>query len=47
MENLNHNEKAQTRICKKWLVIESCSECVFKVLCRYEDNNKKTQEENH
>ena len=45
MENLNKREKSKTRICKKWLVMESCSSCLFETLCRLEQQNKKRQQQ--
>jgi len=44
MENIKQRENLQTRICKKWLVMESCSSCLFETLCRLEENRKKIQQ---
>lgn len=47
MENLNQNEKASSKLCKKWMVIERCAWCVFETLCTYEDNIKKNNAKNN
>lgn len=44
MENLNHKERSASKLCKKWMVIEKCSWCVFETLCLYEENVKKKNE---
>lgn len=41
METLHQKEKSQARICKKWLVIEKCSGCIFEALCGYEERCKQ------
>ena len=45
MENQNYIEKPKTRICKKWLVMERCSACLFEALCRIEENRKRNQQQ--
>ena len=45
MESLKQIEQRHTRICKKWLVMESCSACLFETLCRMEKNRKEIQEQ--
>jgi len=45
MRNLNHLDKTPTRICKKWLVMESCSACLFETLCRIEENKKRIEQQ--
>ena len=46
MEKLHRREKTQSKICKKWLVVEGCSSCLFETLCRLEEQKKKQQQEN-
>ena len=45
MEKLNTREKTKSKLCKKWLVIESCSGCLFETLCRLEQQNKRRQQQ--
>ena len=45
IEKPNHNEKTESKLCKKWLVIESCSGCLFETLCRLEQQNKRRQQQ--
>jgi hypothetical protein len=45
MEILNVEDKKESKLCKKWLVIERCAGCVFETLCWYEDQKKKREEE--
>ena len=40
-ERPTHNEKPETKICKKWLVMESCSKCIFENLCGFEERCKQ------
>ena len=44
-ERINRKEKPETKICKKWLVMESCSKCVFDNLCGFEERCKQIQEQ--
>lgn len=43
MEKTNLKEKPKTRICKKWLVMDSCSSCLFETLCRIEEQKKRQE----
>ena len=45
MEKLNRREKTESKLCKKWLVIESCSGCLFETLCRMEENRKRIEQQ--
>ena len=44
MENYESEKKEKSNICKKWLVIERCSTCLFETLCRLEDQKKRFEE---
>lgn len=33
------------KLCKKWLVIEKCSGCLFEALCTYEKNMERVKEQ--
>jgi hypothetical protein len=46
MEKLRHNEKTSSKLCKKWIVIEKCSWCIFEALCTYERNVKNVKNMN-
>lgn len=41
MERIRKNERAENWICRYWLQIESCRQCLFDALCTLEDNNKQ------
>jgi len=45
MEKINNKEQSKTRICKKWLVMESCSKCLFENLCGFEERCKQIQKQ--
>ena len=36
------SERTENKVCRYWLQIESCRECLFDALCTYEDNNERT-----
>lgn len=36
-------EKSDKRICKYWLQIEHCRNCLFDALCQMEANNERIQ----
>ncbi|MBR6907553.1 hypothetical protein IKN40_03490 [bacterium] len=40
-------EKAEQKLCKKNMVIESCSSCILEALCHYEEMKKRLEEENN
>ena len=33
------------RVCKYWLEIESCRQCLFDALCQFQKNNEMLQSE--
>jgi len=33
-------KQKETRICEKWIQIESCRKCLFEILCNYEKMKK-------
>ena len=39
MEKDEQKEKKEKRICKEWLQIESCRQCLFETLCRLKKFN--------
>lgn len=39
-------EYENLRICEKGLQIESCRKCLFEVLCNYENNTRRANEDN-
>ena len=41
MEFLDIDKENNPILCKKWLVIERCSGCIFETLCWYQDRVKK------
>jgi hypothetical protein len=45
MERFDYNVKQKTELCKKWLVIERCSWCLFETLCHYQDMKQRIEDE--
>jgi hypothetical protein len=44
-ERTNRKEKSETKTCKEWLVMKSCSECLFETLCGYKERCKRLQQQ--
>ncbi len=40
----NNPEKVQYKLCKEWLLIQSCRDCLFETLCRYKDIKEENEE---
>ena len=39
-------ENAEQKLCKKNMVIESCSSCILEALCHYQEMKERLEEEN-
>ena len=46
MEKIRKNERAENWICRYWLQIKSCRECLFDALCSYQDQNDENKRKN-
>ncbi len=44
MESYEATQETKSNLCKKWLVIERCSWCLFETLCRLEEQKKRFEE---
>ena len=42
-EKRNRKEKLETNVCKEWLVMKSCSVCLFETLCGYKKRCKQQE----
>ena len=40
-------EKKTPKICKEWLYMQKCKECLFETLCRLKEAKKKREEEDN
>ena len=40
----NNSEKVQYKLCKEWLFIQNCRDCLFETLCRYKEMKEKNKE---
>lgn len=46
MEEIKRKENRENWICRYWLQIESCRECLFDALCSLEDRKNEQERRN-